>query len=220
MADGALGDATPVDSGVRGSPGDGFVEDCVFCAASAHPDPLFETPRLLVIPDLYPLVPGHVLVITRRHESCLGAAGAETLGELPAVVRTAGDFLTEAYGRPPMLWENGVVGQTVPHAHLHMIPIDVDVLAQSLVDDEASEEVHGWDDVAARYAARGEYHYIKVGRRGWLVEANGAMNWEGRRRLAMAAGAGRATGKVLRTAREDDVADLARRWREWEKGGT
>jgi hypothetical protein len=32
----------------------------------------------------------------------------------------------------------------------------------------------------------------------------------------MAAGLGRVTGKVLRAAREEDIADVAVRWRDWE----
>ena len=216
MAGEALGDATPVDSA---GPGDsvapGKMKGCVFCAAAAHPDPLLETGRLLLIPDLYPLVPGHLLVITGRHELCMGAADEQVRAELPAVTEEAAAFLRESYGVEPLLWENGVSGQTVFHAHLHLIPVSVNEFLDELIADPGSVEINGWDEVAERYRGAGEYHYIHVHNRSWLVEGNGAMNWEGRRRLAMAAGMGRVAGKALRSRRDDDLADVAQRWRAW-----
>ncbi|MGB2939400.1 MAG: HIT domain-containing protein, partial [Candidatus Dormiibacterota bacterium] len=213
-ADAALGDATPVDR-AGSSPDAGTVADCVFCAEAAHPAALLQTDRLALIPDLYPLMPGHLLVITRNHELCMGSAPDAVRAELPGLVDEASRFIRGEYGLEPLLWENGVAGQTVPHAHLHLIPIAVDDLADSLTADPDSVEISGWDQVAARFRDAGEYHYIRVRERGFLVEGNGAMNWEGRRRLAMAAGMGRVTGKILRAKREDDIADVAARWRAW-----
>jgi diadenosine tetraphosphate (Ap4A) HIT family hydrolase len=180
---------------------------------------LLQTDGLLLIPDLYPLVPGHLLVITRRHYLCIGAAPAAVREELPAVAEEAAAFVRETYGVEPLLWENGVSGQTVFHAHLHLIPINVDGMLDDLEDDPGSVEITGWDDVVERFRDAGEYHYIHVGKRSWLVEGNGAMNWEGRRRLAMAAGLSRTSGKLRREPREAEVSHLAVRWRAWVEAG-
>jgi diadenosine tetraphosphate (Ap4A) HIT family hydrolase len=219
----ASGDATPADSagpaaGAAASNG-APVDGCVFCAAAAHPAPLLQTDGLLLIPDLYPLVPGHLLVITRGHYLCVGATPAVVRAELPALADEAADFLRQSYGVEPLLWENGVTGQTVFHAHLHLIPLNVDGLLDQLEADPGSVEISGWDDVVERFQSAGEYHYIHVGKRTWLVDGNGAMNWEGRRRLAMAAGLSRTSGKLRRDPREAEVAEIAERWRAWVEAG-
>lgn len=167
------------------------------------------------MPDLHPLVPGHVLITSRAHLPCLGAADAATMAELDEVVPTATAFVREAYGVEPVGWENGVVGQTVYHAHLHLIPIEIHGMLDELVADDASVEIPGWDAIAERFRETGEYHYIKVQGRAWLVEGNGAMNWEGRRRLAIAAGLTRIGDQLRRPKREADIAELARRYLEW-----
>jgi diadenosine tetraphosphate (Ap4A) HIT family hydrolase len=168
------------------------------------------------MPDLYPLVPGHVLVTSKEHLPCLGAADAATMAELDEVVPEATAFVRDAYGVEPVGWENGVVGQTVFHAHLHLIPVDIHGgMLDELVADEASVEIHDWEAVAARFREAGQYHYIKVRNRAWLVEGNGAMNWEGRRRLAIAAGLAPGGNLLKRPQGDADIAELAARYRGW-----
>jgi diadenosine tetraphosphate (Ap4A) HIT family hydrolase len=195
------------------------VDGCVFCSPSDHPDALDSTERLILIPDLYPLVPGHLLVITKDHHRCFGAAGPEVLAELPDVVAEAAAFVNAAYGVEPVLWENGVTGQTVFHAHLHLIPLDVGDLLDDLVEDPASVEIDGWDEVAQRFEEAGDYHYIRVQGRSWLVEGNGAMNWEGRRRLFVASGMRFEAGRMVRPTSHGDVVSAAERWRDWVAAG-
>lgn len=195
------------------------VDGCVFCTPSVHPDPLDSTKSLVLMPDLYPLVPGHLLVVTQDHHRCLGAAGPEVLAELPDVVADATSFVRAKYGVEPVLWENGVTGQTVFHAHLHLIPLDVGDLLDDLVADPASAEIDGWDEVARRFSEAGDYHYIRVRGRSWLVEGNGAMNWEGRRRLFLASGMQFEDGRPVRSTSHDDVVEAAERWRGWVAAG-
>ena len=98
----------------------------VFCnRREARPEVLLETPNLLVIPDLFPLTPGHVLIIPKRHYPCFGGTPARGDAEVEAVVRQVRAFLRDTYGLEAMLWENGgpASGQSVHHAHLHLIPL-------------------------------------------------------------------------------------------------
>ena len=95
-------------------------QECVFCTRREQPEILFETRSLYVVPDKFPLLPGHVLVISKEHRRCHAEAPAEA--ELEAAAERARAFLQAAYGVPVLTWENGICGQTVYHAHLHVIP--------------------------------------------------------------------------------------------------
>ena len=98
-------------------------DGCPFCAhARASP-----SDRVLAysMPDEYPLVAGHVLVVVTRHLDNLLDSTPDEWRETWALVRTEA---IRALGEGPA---NGVnigvnigvpAGQTVEHAHVHIIP--------------------------------------------------------------------------------------------------
>lgn len=99
-------------------------DGCVFCAPD---EKLFlrSTRFASVILDRHPVAPGHALVVPRRHvASIFELANDELLGlwRLVAWYRTGG-----AGNVVPDGWNIGVndglaAGQTVAHAHVHVIP--------------------------------------------------------------------------------------------------
>jgi diadenosine tetraphosphate (Ap4A) HIT family hydrolase len=210
MAEDAAGADQPASSAVDE---DGRVAGCVFCDLEQTPDELTATANLRLVPDLYPVAPGHLLVITKRHLPCYGAADAGILAELEQLSGQARDFIREVYGIDPVIWENGVSGQTVFHAHLHLIPVHLEGLIDTLAADPASHEIQSWAVVVERYLGHGGYHYAALGDRRWLLEGDGAMNWEVRRLIAVSAGLRHVDGRWVRPTTEDDVAAVRERWR-------
>jgi diadenosine tetraphosphate (Ap4A) HIT family hydrolase len=211
------GDAAAADPGpaadqpLRGEP----VEGCVFCHPELTPAPVAITENLRLVPDLYPVAPGHLLVVSRDHLACFGAAAPAVLEELEELSQRARGFIRDSYGLDPLIWENGVSGQTIFHAHLHLIPVHLEGLIDSLAADPESVEIDGWDAVRERYQVHGSYHYAAIGRQRWLLEGNGAMNWEVRRLIAVTAGLRFIDGRWARPTTEDDVQEAGQRWREW-----
>ena len=97
---------------------------CVFCnMASKHV--IAEGPSAIAIRDAFPVAQGHTLVVPRQHVASIfhlpGSDQAE-LWKLVAQVRaTLADELS------PNAFNIGIndgeaAGQTVPHAHIHIIP--------------------------------------------------------------------------------------------------
>ena len=89
-------------------------DECVFCTRRDQPALLFETRSLYVMPDKYPTVPGHVLIITREHLRCYALATQGVLDELEEAagrvrrvsrrgVREAGFCAGERHRRPERL---------------------------------------------------------------------------------------------------------------------
>jgi diadenosine tetraphosphate (Ap4A) HIT family hydrolase len=212
-------DATGAD---RGQPvpdlspeGEGAGGGCVFCHPEFQPPALVTTDLVRLVPDLYPLAQGHLLVISREHLPCYGAADTATLEALEDLSGRASRFIEDTYAVHPLAWENGVTGQSVYHAHLHLIPLALEGLVDVLASDPASIEIDGWEAVRERYRDHGAYHYAALRGRRWLLEANGVTNWEVRRLIAIGARLRLVDGRWTRHTTADDVAEVGRRWRQW-----
>ncbi len=104
-------------------------QGCIFCAIAAgqaEASVVYEDETVVVFMDLYPVTPGHLLVVPRKH-----AAGLEDLdGATSAHVWSVGHDMARVLRRSDMrceginvlLCDGEVAFQTVFHFHLHIIP--------------------------------------------------------------------------------------------------
>lgn len=103
--------------------------NCVFCGILDKQLPaavVYEDEHCIAFMDIYPLRPGHVLVVPKRH--------AQHVHELTSIERTqlmeAGAKISEALRasslQPAALHfqinDGKAALQTVPHVHLHLLP--------------------------------------------------------------------------------------------------
>lgn len=93
---------------------------CPFCARAPEGDEL-----AYAFPDLYPSNIGHTLVVPRLHESRIGALPPNVRAAMIDKVDTTLQQLTRQYqpdGFNVGINDGVAAGQTVPHAHVHIIP--------------------------------------------------------------------------------------------------
>ena len=98
---------------------------CPLCDRLPGGDCVEQNRHGCAFPDAFPVAPGHVLVIPRRHEPDLFALTPEEQSDLWALVRVVGHRLAdELRTRDFTVGANvGVAaGQTILHAHIHVIP--------------------------------------------------------------------------------------------------
>jgi len=99
---------------------------CPFCARLASGEPLLAGSALAAaFPDGFPVSPGHALVVPRRHVADYFELSAEEQAALWALCAEVKRGLDRE--RAPAGYNLGVNvgaagGQTVWHAHLHVIP--------------------------------------------------------------------------------------------------
>jgi diadenosine tetraphosphate (Ap4A) HIT family hydrolase len=97
---------------------------CPFC--NLPPERVFlESKTTLAFFDGYPVTEGHALLIPKRHVASIFELPPEELAALWAQVAVVRKLLKERYD--PDAFNIGVndgaaAGQTVPHAHIHVIP--------------------------------------------------------------------------------------------------
>jgi diadenosine tetraphosphate (Ap4A) HIT family hydrolase len=189
--------------------------DCVFCARLDQPPPLIETSRLYLMPDKFPLTPGHSLIISKQHLACYGEADEETLDELETLLVETRQFLGAAYGKPVIVWENGVSGQSVFHAHLHLIPMAVERLPIEFDGHPDVTTIADWSAVRQRYRRDGSYRYAQLGADRRLVAGHSPVMAGVGRLIAGATGLRRGPAGWIKTTTADDVADVGRRFSGW-----
>ncbi len=104
----------------------GASEDCLFCRIVAGEIPgevVHETERTLAFRDINAQAPTHVLVVPRAHypnAAALAAGDPEASAELIGAAATVA--AAEGHDDYRLVFNTGAgVGQTVFHAHLHLL---------------------------------------------------------------------------------------------------
>lgn len=92
-----------------------------------------ETPHFAVVPDAAPIVEGHLLVLTKEHLHSIAHLSAAFYPKLEKILQHLHDVLSRHYSAPIVL-EHGAAsaqqraGCCVDHAHLHIVPVTVDLM--------------------------------------------------------------------------------------------
>ncbi len=101
---------------------------CIFCQIASHEKPAtlyYEDEQCVVLRDIHPHAPTHVLVVPRKHLASLNDITPEDealLGHLVAVAaRVARDKGIAGSGFRIVINTNAEGGQTVFHLHLHVM---------------------------------------------------------------------------------------------------
>jgi histidine triad (HIT) family protein len=81
-----------------------------------------ESERFFAFLDVYPLRTGHVLVVPKTEVDNLFDLGAEYLSELLVFAQPIAKAIEKAF--PCNRCGISVIGLEVPHAHVHLVPIN------------------------------------------------------------------------------------------------
>lgn len=96
--------------------------NCPFCRPE---DILFENDLAYAKPDKFPVNPGHLLIISKRHVADFFLTTDQEKAALLSLLDQAKHRLDRKHA--PAAYNIGinvgeVAGQTIPHVHLHLIP--------------------------------------------------------------------------------------------------
>jgi diadenosine tetraphosphate (Ap4A) HIT family hydrolase len=99
-----------------------MIASCLFCAAVK---PELQNQLAFGVFDKFPVSPGHMLLLTKRHVPTWFDATREEQAALLALVEEGRRLLDET--RQPVGYNIGinvgeVAGQTIMHLHVHLIP--------------------------------------------------------------------------------------------------
>jgi len=81
-----------------------------------------ENEKFLAFLDVFPLAKGHTLVIPKKEIDYIFDIDSETLGEMMVFAKSVAKSIEKAV--PCKRIGVAVIGLEVPHAHIHLIPIN------------------------------------------------------------------------------------------------
>ncbi|MGT2895160.1 HIT family protein [Streptococcus entericus] len=102
--------------------------DCIFCQIVSGAIPssqIYEDEKVLVFLDITQVTPGHTLIIPKQHCKNLIDMSADTARQVFGVVPKLAQALVKATGADGINLINNseeAAGQTVFHAHIHLLP--------------------------------------------------------------------------------------------------
>ena len=108
------------------------MKECVFCKILTGEIPaakLFEDELVFAFLDIAPINPGHLLVIPKEHHVSASTIPEKVCGRMFHVASRMGIALKRGLDADAFnlhLADGSCAGQVVMHAHLHVIPRDVE----------------------------------------------------------------------------------------------
>jgi histidine triad (HIT) family protein len=99
------------------------MENCIFCKIANKEIPcskIFEDENFISFLDLKPVSDGHLLIIPKKHIVWMQEAEDETVSEIFKIAKKLMLALKKGLGCDYV--QVSVVGNEVPHFHVHLIP--------------------------------------------------------------------------------------------------
>lgn len=99
--------------------------ECPFCSADIIHSVFHESRGMLAVYNIAPILPGHSLVLPKRHVESIFELSQEETGDFFSFAREVTHMLNKAFGTRGFDWslqESEEAGQTIKHLHLHIIP--------------------------------------------------------------------------------------------------
>ncbi len=109
-------------------------KDCPFCRKECTENYFHSSDHFVAIYNISPILPGHSLVIPKKHIESLAQLSDADLCEMMLFARKVTKVLKTVFNSDGFDWtvQDGIsAGQTVPHVHLHIIPRKLHDLPES-----------------------------------------------------------------------------------------
>lgn len=138
---------------------------CVFCDRTQFEERLVgESESFWIIATLGQISNGgYLLLVPKRHVLCLGLMEEYEREEMEKLQAHLYDAVMKEYGIPPyIVFEHGIVGQSVSHAHLHLIP-ELNTMTERIHRDFSMNEFHAtesWSELMQAYIKKQEPYLL------------------------------------------------------------
>ncbi|KFM98540.1 hypothetical protein D0U04_20715 [Bacillus clarus] len=139
---------------------------CSFCDEEEDKT-LLKTPNFQVRFSVGQIVEGYCLIIPNDHYHCMGSLPENLRNEYLTLKNHVRKILTETYGSC-IFYEHGRVGvcdvqpgeQLCYHAHLHAVPVDVDLLSK-IQESFIPIKLKTYEELQGYYKKLGHYLYFE-----------------------------------------------------------
>ena len=144
-----------------------MMNNCLFCQRDKiKEDILFKSENFFVKVGVGILAPGHVMVITKDHIPCFAELPKHLLRELTLLKGRVVETLELNFAEP-IIYEHGVYGQSINHAHLHFLPkkneyFDLSNIKEAIFNGLKSTRIDMMQQLADIHSKEGSYFYLEI----------------------------------------------------------
>jgi len=142
------------------------MSDCIFCKEDKERN-LYETQNFFIRVGKGIVTPGHVMIIPKHHYKAFGEIDNNLVQEFLDLKKLAIEKISKVFYEP-FLIEYGVFGQTVFHAHIHLIPKaskqynEVDLFKGMILPTKTEIiEIQNFSELQNYYNKNKEYIYFE-----------------------------------------------------------
>jgi diadenosine tetraphosphate (Ap4A) HIT family hydrolase len=146
---------------------------CRFCDATSDTYKwlLEETDGFRIVGDDHPLTEGHILIVPKKHVSCIGAYSEPLLDEFTEVFEKSSKFVRDTYGSVSS-FEHGIFGQTINHSHIHLLPFQGTPNAIVLEGDNYLRQLNAFRELHEELELHNGYLLFTLGNEKWLADTS------------------------------------------------
>ncbi|MDA2922558.1 HIT family protein [Patescibacteria group bacterium AH-259-L07] len=146
-----------------------FEKDCAHCPGGLGLEyPLYDDNLFWVVCDVHPLIQGHILIIPKEHISTMGNLSEDAFKKYVDLYSKVKSFISAFYGEVG-IFEHGITGQTVFHAHTHFLPFSHDT-KEIISDQNVLHRITALKEVKHEFAQKQKYLFFENKNQMWLVD--------------------------------------------------
>lgn len=143
---------------------------CLFCKLFLNPSAIiYQTHNFYLISDGAPLEKGHLLLIPKRHFACYAALQKDLVQEYLELKNKILTFLQKNFGRV-IIFEHGVAGQTIFHAHLHFLPTKTKVLP-FIEKERDAKKIKDFSSLQTEYQNNHQYLFFEEDNSQYIIDS-------------------------------------------------
>lgn len=144
---------------------------CKHCPGSIYISfQLYEDSLFLIVCDYHPLVEGHILIIPKKHISCMGNLDNKSFEHYKNLYKKVKSFMKNTYG-PVGVFEHGIVGQTVFHAHTHLLPFNHKT-SEIIENQNNLKQINSLNDIQKEFEINKKYLFLENNDKIYLVDTS------------------------------------------------
>lgn len=151
---------------------------CIFCNYNlVKEDVLWKSDNFFVKVGFGILAPGHVMIIPKKHISCFGKLPKQLINEFISLKEEVLNKIKSNFSEP-IIYEHGVYGQTINHAHLHFLPTKNEFykmgnIKKGLFKDLRSTRINDMFQIIDIFEKEGPYFYLEENDKKWVFHTKG-----------------------------------------------
>lgn len=154
------------------------MEECLFCDFDKiKKDILCSSDNFYVKVGVGILAPGHVMLLPKMHIACFARLPKQLSKEFILVKDRLFNKVKFTFNEP-IIYEHGVYGQSIKHAHLHFLPsssshYNLDNIKENIFKSLKSTRIDDMSQIADVFKNEGSYFYLEQNGKKWVIHTKG-----------------------------------------------